>query len=177
MVKTGDFKTSSKGVVQVEAGKGSDESDAPSDDNDVEKFVDFVGVQELNVSESDDDPKFEDNLFGFFGINFGEVGKISAPKASTKDNSRSIGVALTDMKSRGNKRSTLDWWNLYLDSCASYHTFFVKELLMKIYEGAGAINGNCNAGTTRITKRGYCRKLRVWLNEKGITNVISIPTL
>ena len=30
MVKTGDFKTSSKGVVQVEAGKGSDESVAPS---------------------------------------------------------------------------------------------------------------------------------------------------
>ena len=46
MVKTGDFKTSSKDVVQIEAGKGSDESDAPSDDNDVKKFVDFVGVQE-----------------------------------------------------------------------------------------------------------------------------------
>ena len=60
MVKTGDFKTSSKGVVQVEAGKGSDESDAPSDDKDVKKFVDFVGVQELNVGESDDDPNFED---------------------------------------------------------------------------------------------------------------------
>ena len=44
MVKTDDFKTSSKGVVQVEAGKGSDESDASSDENDVEKFVDFVGV-------------------------------------------------------------------------------------------------------------------------------------
>ena len=44
MVKTGDFKRSSEGVVQVEAGKGSDESDAPSDDNDVNKFVDFVGV-------------------------------------------------------------------------------------------------------------------------------------
>ena len=29
MVKTGDFKTSSKGVVQVEAGKGTNESDAP----------------------------------------------------------------------------------------------------------------------------------------------------
>ena len=61
MVKTGDFKTSSKGMVQVEAGKGSDESDAPSDNNDVEKFVDFVGVQELNVGDSDDEPNFEDN--------------------------------------------------------------------------------------------------------------------
>ena len=42
MVTTGDFKMSSKGVVQVEARKRSDESDAPSDDNDVEKFVDFI---------------------------------------------------------------------------------------------------------------------------------------
>ena len=82
MVKKGDLKTSSKGVVQVEAGKGSDESDAPSDGNDVEKFVDFVGVQELNVGESDDNPKFEDNSFGFVGINFGEVGEILTPKAS-----------------------------------------------------------------------------------------------
>ena len=58
MVTAGDFKTSSKGVVQVEAGKGGDESDAPSDDNNVKKFVDFVVVQELNVGESDDDPNF-----------------------------------------------------------------------------------------------------------------------
>ena len=87
MVKTGNFKTSSKGVVQVEAGKGSDESVAPSDNNDVEKFVDFVGVQELNVGESEDEPNFEDDLFGFFGINFGEVGKILTPRIDTKDNS------------------------------------------------------------------------------------------
>ena len=46
MVKICDFKMSSKGVVQVEAGKGGDESEAPSDENDVKKFVDFVGVQE-----------------------------------------------------------------------------------------------------------------------------------
>ena len=61
-------------MVQVEAGKGSDESDAPSDDNDVEKFMDFVGMQELNVGESDNEPRFEDNSFGFIIINFGEVG-------------------------------------------------------------------------------------------------------
>ena len=46
----------------------------PSDDNDVEKFVDFVGVQELNVGESEDEPNYEVESFGFFGINFGEFG-------------------------------------------------------------------------------------------------------
>ena len=126
MVKTGDFKTSSKGVVQVEAGNGSDESDAPSDNNDVKKFVDSVGVQELNLGESDDEPNFEDDSFGLFGIKFREVGKISIPKVSTKNNSKSIGVALTGVRSGGNNRLTLNWWKLYLDSCASYHTFFVK---------------------------------------------------
>ena len=48
-------------MVQVEASKGSNESVAPSDNNDVEKFMDFVGVQELNVGESDDEPNFEDD--------------------------------------------------------------------------------------------------------------------
>ena len=75
------------------------------------------------------------------------------------------------------KGLTLNWWKLYLDRCASYHTFFVKEFLMNIHKGAGAMNGNCNSGTTRITKRGYYGRLRVWLNENGIANLISIPKL
>ena len=79
--------------------------------------------------------------------------------------------------SGGNKRLTLDWWNLYLDSCVSYHPFFVKEFFMNIYKGTGAMNGNCNAGTKRITKKEYYRTLRVWLNENGIVNLISIPKL
>ena len=39
------------------------------------------------------------------------------------------------------------------------------------------MNDYCNAGTTRITKRGYCGRLRVWLNENGIANIIYIPKL
>ena len=41
-------------------------------------------------------------------------------------NSKVDSDALTDVRSGGNKRLTLNWWKLYLDSCASYHTFFVK---------------------------------------------------
>ena len=129
------------------------------------------------MGESDDKPNFEDNSFGFFGINFGVVGEILTLKVSTNDDSKSIGVSLTDVSSGGNKRLNLDWWKLYLDRCASYHTFFVKEFLMNIYEGAGAMNGNCNTGTKIITKRGYYGRLRVWLNENGIANLIYIPKL
>ena len=39
------------------------------------------------------------------------------------------------------------------------------------------MNGNCNAGTTKITKRGYFGKARVWLNENGIANLIYFPKL
>ena len=56
------------------------------------------------MSESDDEPNFEDNLFGFFGISFGEVGEILTPKASTKDNSGSIGVALYGLNVRSEER-------------------------------------------------------------------------
>ena len=39
------------------------------------------------------------------------------------------------------------------------------------------MKGNCNSGTTRITKRGYYGRLRVWLNENGIAKLLSIPKL
>ena len=92
------------------------------------------------------------------------------------------GIALADVKSgRGGKKSgcsgriTLEWWKHYLDSCASYHTFFVKEFLKSIEEGGGTMTGNCNAGTTRITKKGSYGDLQVWLNKQGVANLISIP--
>ena len=37
-------------------------------------------------------------------------------------------------KLRSRRRGTLDWWKCYLDSCASYHTFFVREFLKDVEE-------------------------------------------
>lgn len=39
-------------------------------------------------------------------------------------------------------RYTLDMWKCYLDSCASYHTFLVKEFLRNIGEENYNMNGN-----------------------------------
>ena len=39
------------------------------------------------------------------------------------------------------------------------------------------MTGSCNAGTTRITKRGFYGDLQVWRNEQGVANLISIPML
>ena len=44
MVKTGDFKTSRKGVVQLNTGKGGEATDAPPKNHDVEDVKDFLGV-------------------------------------------------------------------------------------------------------------------------------------
>ena len=81
------------------------------------------------------------------------------------------------MWSSGGKQLTLQWWKVYLDSCATYHTFFIKEFLKNIEENMGTMHGNYNAGETKITKRGYFGQRRVWLNESGITNLLTIPQL
>ena len=44
-------------------------------------------------------------------------------------------------------RFTLDWWKCYLDSCATYHTFFIEEFLADVNKGDTTMNGSCNAGT------------------------------
>ena len=69
-------------------------------------------------------------------------------------------------------RLTMEWWKCYLDSCVSYHTFFVREFLQNIHKGRGTMTGNCNEGTTRINKRGSYGDFQVWLNKKGTANLI-----
>ena len=61
------------------------------------------------------EPNFDDNPFGFFGINFGEFGKDPSIEADPEGKSTSVGVAMTGVSS-GGKRLTLDWWKVYLDS-------------------------------------------------------------
>ena len=173
MVKTGDFKTT-KGVVQLNVGKGGGEAAEPPKDNDVKDYIDFVGEQHMNFGECDSgDDQFDDesdleSSFTFLGINFSEVGEESPPVEDPQENSTQIGVTLNTHERKvrfkeisGRKQLTLQWWKIYLDSCATYHTFFVKEFLKNVVENKGTMNGNCNAGETKITKRGYFGKLGV----------------
>ena len=53
------------------------------------------------------------------------------------------------------ERFTLDNWKCYLDSCATYHTFFVREFLYRVYSVKKAMNGRCNAGTMTTNTRGW----------------------
>jgi hypothetical protein len=63
-----------------------------------------------------------------------------------------VSVNNKEAKSGFEKRSrhTLDWWKCYLDSCASYHTFFIRKFLKNIGEDESTMSGNCNAGTVLL---------------------------
>ena len=74
-------------------------------------------------------------------------------------------------------RFTLDWWKCYLDSCATYHTFFIKEFPAGVHKGETTINGSCNAGTVSTNTKGWYGDFQIWLNKKGIANLLSIPML
>ena len=39
------------------------------------------------------------------------------------------------------------------------------------------MNGSCNAGTVTTNSSGWYSELKVWLNERGIANLLFIPIL
>ena len=72
---------------------------------------------------------------------------------------------------------TLDLWKLYLDCCATYHTFFVKEFLTWVHKGKATMTGSCNVGTTSTNTQGWSGEFKLWINEMGIANILLIPML
>ena len=75
------------------------------------------------------------------------------------------------------QRITLDENKLYLDSCATYHTAFVRERLDRVENAGVTLRGNCNAGVTASSEKGWLGDFHMWLNEKGIANLLSLPQL
>ena len=75
------------------------------------------------------------------------------------------------------KRFTLDPRKLYLDSCATYHSAFVRDMLCDVKTVGTVLQGNCNAGVSTSKEKGAYGLWSFWLNEKGIANLLSIPQL
>ena len=74
-------------------------------------------------------------------------------------------------------RTTLCTWKLYLDSCATYHSVFVDWCLNNVKLVGVSLTGHCNAGTTTSTEKRFYGEFEMWMNKKGITNLLSIPQL
>ena len=72
---------------------------------------------------------------------------------------------------------SLNKWTLYLDSCTTYHSAFVDWMLDNTREVNAVLHGNCNAGVTSTNVNGYFGLFDMWLNKRGITNILSIPEL
>ena len=73
------------------------------------------------------------------------------------------------------KRYLLDPWNLYLYSCATYHTAFLTSMLYNVCESGTTMVGDCNSGVTSSTQKGYCGKFHTWINKNGMANLLYIP--
>ena len=109
----------------------------------------------------------------------------SSPEGVNPRQALNINMGSTRTKPKGKgypaekkSRYTLDRWKCYLDSYASYHTFFEKKHLHAIGETNSTMSGNCNAGSTvTLKKKGWYKNFQVWLNEQGIVNLLSIHML
>ena len=68
---------------------------------------------------------------------------------------------------------------LLIDSCSSTNLICDKRLLHGIFEAECPMTIHCNAGTVRITHKGYYRTYPepVWYNPKGIANIMSLDNI
>ena len=89
------------------------------------------------------------------------------------------GVNLANVDPESNRRRIkLSPFKLYLDSCATYHTMFETLWLENIHKVDRVMQGHCNAGVTTSDTVGELFGLfKVWINGKGIANLLPIPQL
>ena len=66
---------------------------------------------------------------------------------------------------------------IYLDSADTTHSMFVTKCLKNIRKRNTVLRGNCNAGVTTSTRKGVLGLFYMWINKKGIANLLSTPQL
>ena len=86
-------------------------------------------------------------------------------------------VYFTQNTEHVSKQFTLDAHKLYLDSCAIYHSSFVRWVLGNMNQVSTLLKGNCNAGVSTSDETFSLGVWEFWLNEQGIANLLSIPQL
>ena len=99
-------------------------------------------------------------------VGFAQVGTVIEKK-----------VYFASVENKPGKRFTLHPNELYLDSCAMYHSAFVRNMLSNVKTGNTVLQGNCNTGVSTSQEKGVHGLWSFWLNEKGIANLLSIPQL
>ena len=73
------------------------------------------------------------------------------------------------------RRITTNPNRLYLNSAATYHSIFCLRYMKNVRDAGRNLQGNCNAGVKTCTKVGDLGVFKMWINKKGIANLLSIP--
>ena len=76
-----------------------------------------------------------------------------------------------------NEWFTLDAHKIYVDSCATYHSSFLRWMLGNVHQVSTVLQVNYNDGVSTSDEKRFFGLLDFWLNGQGITNIISIPLL
>ena len=98
----------------------------------------------------------------------------------TKDKIKLVGrhgIEVTAYVNGKGSKCTLCWWKCYLDSCVLNHIFFSEEFLTDIEESNAKMTSRHNSRTKVTKMKGTYYYFQVWLNKKGIANLISIPMM
>ena len=76
-------------------------------------------------------------------VGFAQVGTVIKKK-----------VSFASIENKPGKRFTLHPHKLYLDSCATYHSVFVRDMLSNVKTGNTVLKGQCNTGVSTSQEKG-----------------------
>ena len=65
------------------------------------------------------------------------------------------GMVARAVETKPGKRFTLYPHKLYLNSCATYHSAFVRDMLSNVKTGNTVLQGQCNAGVSTSAEKGF----------------------
>ena len=154
-----DIKTNSKGKSHCFICKKEDHwaKDCPT--LSAMKQKQYNGVSQMNIASGEESSenkrseiqyKGDEGLSGFQGLN---------------NNNGMIHKTLSEYKL------------LYLDSCTTYNSIFITKILDHIGDIYIVMHGHYNIGTTIATQEVCYDAWKMQINEQGIGNLLSIPSI
>ena len=87
-----------------------------------------------------------------------------------------LGVSLL-ASDRPGRRIALDPDRAYLENCTTFNQAINPYILTNIFESPYTLFTHCNSGTTATNTKGILGSPECWINENGISNLLSIPEL
>ncbi|KAL7470808.1 hypothetical protein ACHAXS_011072 [Conticribra weissflogii] len=105
------------------------------------------------------------------------VGNINTDDDNNNNDSGFGFLQINDVVLHQTGRGGLNKNHVYLDTCSTFHQLVNKDLVSNMHESQTGLVGHCNAGTTTTTTKGKFGSLDVWVNDKGIANILSFDKL